>query len=756
VSVYLDSKEQVSGYSRTLLRITGMTCAGCVRTIEKALKKLPGVIEVRVNLATEEAAVAFDPARIEPPRMVEAVTAAGYGARERAPGDKVADEADIRLREAWHRLVLAWVLAAPLSFLMILHMTHLMHYPAWFEVVLALPVLAVAGGPTYPRALKSAWHLSPTMDALIALGTGAAFLAGLLSVLGWPIENYAGVAAMIMAFHLTGRYIETRARSRASRAVRRLLELGAKTARVLRPEGEVEVPIAEVAIADIVVVRPGEKIPTDGKVLSGYSTVDEAMATGESLPAEKSPGDEVIGATMNLTGMLRVRATRVGQDTFLAQVVKTVRQAQMSKVPIQAFADRVTAVFVPVILVVALVTFLAWLVAPDRMETVALLVAPLLPWIQAQAGSPLSQALFAAVAVLVIACPCAMGLATPTALMVGTGVGAGQGILIRNGEAVQTLCTLRAIALDKTGTVTRGKPAVTDVVPAEGRSRDAVLRWAASVEHASEHPIAQAIVSLAKAEGISWPESAQFTAVPGKGAHALVDGQAVCVGKEAFLREQGVPIEPLLPALERFEEQGKTAVLIAVDGQAAGVLAVADTPKEHAAETVRRLKAMGLEVTLITGDNARTAQAIAAQVGIEHVRADLLPAQKVEAVRQLRRDLGTVAMVGDGINDAAALAEADVGIAIGTGTDIAIESGDITLVSGDLRALLTALNLARATFRKIRQNLLWAFGYNLLAVPLAVFGLLHPLVAELAMAASSINVIANSLRLWKFSGGSLK
>jgi Cu+-exporting ATPase len=740
---------------RIVLTVEGMSCAGCVHAVAAALTKLPGVASAAVNLATGEAAVVFDPARQTPGQLIVAVQSAGYSAREATEAAAEPDEqkSERALRRALNRMALAWALTGPVMALMILHMTGLvaMRHNDWVEVLLetllAAPVLAIAGAETYARGVKTAVHLGPSMDTLILLGTAAAFVTGPLSLAGLPVANYAAVAAMIMAFHLTGRYLETRARTRAGHALRLLLELGAKTARVERGGQEVVIPGEAVQVGDVLVIRPGEKIPTDGEVISGESAVDESAARGEPLPVDKKTGDAVIGATVNLNGFLRVRATRIGRDTFLAQVVRIVREAQNSKLPIQQFADRVTGLFVPIILAAALATFLLWLIFPDPLRAVAAWAHGFLPWVNVAGATPLSLAVFAAVAVLVIACPCAMGLATPTALMIGAGLGAKHGILIRNGEAIQRMRSLRVVILDKTGTITHGKPEVAEVVPAPGVASEEVLRLAASVENASEHPIARTIVAHALRQGLSPQETARFEAVPGQGARATVGRREVLVGKPDYLIRSGADIADVRSIVEQFEADGKTVVLVAADGQAIGAIGIMDAVKEGSAGAIRALKEMGLRVVMITGDHERTARAVAKQVGIDEVRADVLPADKARAVGELRAKFGPTAMVGDGINDAGALATADVGIAMGSGTDIAIESADLALVRDDLSGVVDAVLLSHATFRKIRQNLFWAVGYNALAVPLAVLGLLHPLIAEAAMALSSVNVVANSLRL---------
>ncbi|MGD8331809.1 MAG: copper-translocating P-type ATPase, partial [Acidobacteriota bacterium] len=600
------------------------------------------------------------------------------------------------------------------------------------------------GRRTYAGAWSAARHGHANMDSLIALGTGASFITGPAAFF-FPVANYAGVSAMIMAFHLTGRYVEESAKGRASQAIRKLLELGAKTARVLVDGEEREVPIRDVAVGDVMVVRPGEKIPTDGVVLAGESAIDESMATGESLPVTRGPDDEVIGATVNQEGLLKVRATRIGKDTFLAQVIKLVEQAQGSKVPIQEFADRVTGVFVPVVLGIALLTLALWLLAPGFMMPLIRL-GSFLPWVNPELGGA-TLALVSVVAVLVIACPCALGLATPTALMVGTGKGAENGILIRSGAAIQALKDVRVVVFDKTGTITRGRPDLTDVTAHGDFTERDVLRWAGAAERGSEHPLGRAIAERAEAQAGTLPEPRDFSAVRGKGVQATVDGRLVLAGSRALMRDNGVDPQPLEAEMTRLEEQAKTAMLVAVDGALAGLVAVADTLKEDSKEAIRRLHDMGIETAMITGDNRRTAEAIGHEVGIDHVLAEVLPDGKVAEVRKLQQRFGLVAMVGDGINDAPALTQADVGVAIGTGTDIAIEASDVTLVSGRLSGVVRAIDLSRETFRRIKQNLFWAFFYNVIMIPLAIIGWMHPVLAEIAMATSSVTVVGNANRL---------
>jgi len=734
--------------------VAGMTCASCARTIQSFLKRVPGVMAASVNFAAETARVRYDPARASFADFARAVADAGYRAIERPPqgGAGVEDESTRQMRRARGRMVLAWAITGPIMVLMVPFMIGvraLMPYDRlyeWLVVLLAVPVLGVAGFGTYRSAVNGLRHASANMDVLIMLGSGAAFVTGPLH-LAWPgqVFNYAGVGAMIMAFHLTGRYVEIRARGRAGQAIRKLLELGAKTARIVRDGREVEVPIERIAVGDVMVVRPGEKIPTDGAVVEGRSAVDESMATGESLPVSKGAGDAVIGATVNQQGLLKVRATKVGQDTFLAQVVRMVQEAQGSVVPIQAFADRVTAYFVPVVVLLSAVTFVMWLVFHAPLVRLIERAHVLLPWVNPNL-SAISLAVFAAVAVVVIACPCALGLATPTALMVGSGIGAQNGILIRSGEAIQRMKDVRLIVFDKTGTITKGRPEVTDVVPLGGATEGEVLYWAACLEAASEHPLAQAVVQRAEQAGVSRKEPLDFEAVSGKGIRGTVEGQAVLVGTRSFMDENGIE-DGAEDVLARLEGEAKTTVLVAAGGKLSGVIGIADSVKEGSAAAIARLKDLGFEVGMITGDNERTARAVADAVGIERVLAGVLPDQKAAEIRRLQAEVGCVAMVGDGINDAPALVQADVGIALGTGTDIAIESADITLVRGDLGAVVSAVKLSRATFRKIKQNLFWAFGYNVVAIPAAMLGLLHPVIAEAAMAFSSVSVVSNSTLL---------
>lgn len=736
-------------------RITGMTCAGCVRRVETALQDLEGIEEATVNLMTEEAVVQVLPDTIGPEAIIATVEELGFGAIEK---DASRSEYDIdvsleNLAVARQRCILAWALTGPIALLMLLHMTGLWMVPfwGWLEVLLALPVLVVSGAETYKKGWATLRAKAPSMDALIAIGTLAAWSTGPMHLFGMDVASFAAVSAMIMAFHLTGRFLEAQARGRASQAIRRLMELGAKTARVRRRGAVEEIPIDELRVGDVMLIQPGEKIPTDGRVIKGHSAIDESMATGESIPVDKEVGDLVIGATINTTGALEVRAMKVGEETFLAQVAQMVQEAQASKPAIQGFADQITALFVPLVLGVAVLTAVFWLTVPEMMEALSAWAIPYLPWVPAGETSRLSMAIFSAVAVLVISCPCAMGLATPTAVMVGTGLAAERGLLIREGAAVQWLKELTLLCFDKTGTLTHGRPKVTAVETVAGVTRQDLLAWAAAVSVSSEHPLAKAIVDEAGRSRCELLEASEFEAVPGKGTRARVGEDWVLVGKPTLLRDGGVDTTPVEHALYQMQKEAKTVALVARGGKAVGVIGLADTLKPESVRAIKILKQMQIKCIMITGDNRATAEVVADQVGIERVIADVLPQDKAREIARLKKEtIGTVGMVGDGINDAGALATADIGIALGTGTDIAMESADITLVKGDLMALVAVIQLGKATYYKIVQNLFWAFGYNLLMVPLAMVGLLHPVVAEVCMALSSLNVIANSLRLKYF------
>ena len=731
------------------LDITSMTCASCARRVERAIGKVAGVQAVAVNLATESATVQGSATAAA---VVSAVETAGYGAAERRAEAPVAAaghperETDTPRSEAYAQSQRRLFIAAALLSAPVLALSMLMlRFPgsALIELILTTVVVFVCGWQFFATAGRLARHLAANMDTLIALGAAAAYgysvytLAVAISAQG-PLAAhpplYFETAAIIVTLILLGRWLEARAKGRAGAAIKALMGLQPKTAQLLRNGEAVPVPVASLRVDDIVLVRPGEKVPVDGVVVSGESGVDEAMLTGESMTITKRVGDEVTGATLNQRGALMVRATRVGADTVLAQIVRLVEQAQGSKAPIERLADRVAAIFVPAVLAIAALTFLAWLLlGPDAGEV--------------------TKPLLTAVTVLVIACPCALGLATPTAIMVGTGRGAEQGILIKDAASLERAHALSAVILDKTGTVTEGRPQVTDVVPLHGQHANDVLRLAAAAEARSEHPLAAAVVTHARAVGLTLPEPAAFVSTPGQGVAAQVEGSEVLVGNARLLAAHGVATARLAPVAEHLEANGRTVSLVAIDGQPAGVVGVADTVKPTSAAAVTALRRLGLAVYLLTGDNRRVAVAIGREVGIpsDHIRAEVRPEDKAAEVARLCATGHVVGMVGDGINDAPALAAADVGFALGTGTDIAMETAAITLLRGDLRSVPVAIRLSRRTMRTIRQNLFWAFGYNTAMIPLAALGLLAalggPMLAAAAMAFSSVSVVTNSLRL---------
>ncbi len=663
-----------------------------------------------------------------------------------------------KARAASFKMWAAWAFTVPIIIWMLFEMSGRV-WPSQFVfdlgmIVLATPVMFWLGKST----LRSAWiavsHKNANMDVLISLGTLVSYLTGFAALFS-SLANYAGVAAMIMAFHLTGRYVEVKAKGRASQAIKKLLELGAKTAKIMVDGQEKEVPIEDVKLNDIMIVRPGEKIPTDGQVVEGQSSIDESMATGESMPVKRKVGDEVIGATINQKGLLKVKATKVGKDTFLSQVIKMVEELQGSKVPIQEFADKVTSYFVPAVLGISAVTFILWLIFPGGLGAIGVWAQDFLPWVTPGLGI-LTAAIFATVAVLVIACPCALGLATPTALMVGSGLGAENGILIRSGEAIQTMKDLKVVVFDKTGTITKGKPEITNIVEVQESKvkNQELLQIAASLENASEHPLGQAIINKAKDDKLELLPVDKFESITGHGIKGIItinnQRLTVLIGNEKLMQNFNIAINSEIKQTKgELEDEAKTAMLMSVDNLLVGMIAVADTIKDDSIEAIARLKEIGVKTAIITGDNKRTGEAIAKKVGIDEVLAEVLPHQKVEEIQRLQKEHGVVAMVGDGINDAPALKQANVGIAIGTGTDIAIEAADVTLVSGQIIGVVRAIKLSQATFKKIKQNLYWAFGYNIAAIPLAMIGLLHPVIAEIAMATSSISVIANANSLRK-------
>ena len=766
----VNSEMAEEGHSRRdVFPVEGMHCAGCSAAIERALNKIDGV-EASVSLPAETATVRYEPARVSMSELQKTVEDAGYtllrppeaGAEPGTMERERLARAERYLERALQRMRLAWLLTVPAMIWMIPEMFLGVKWPSplAFDLgmtLIAAAVLMIPGAATMRSASMSLRHWAPNMDVLIALGSGGALVTGAVAILhdlgaAPMLMNYAGVGAMIMAIHLTGRFIEAKARGRSSAAIQRLLSLEARTARVLRDEVEVEVPIADVRVGDVMIVRPGEKIPTDGVVVDGRSAVDESLVTGESMPVEKGPGGAVVGATVNQEGALRVRATGVGENTFLASVIRSVEEAQGSKVPIQEFADRVTAVFVPIVMAIAAAALVSWLAFPEFFQSVATAASGFLPWVEPGMGR-VSLALFAALAVLVIACPCALGLATPTALMVGTGLGAEEGVLVRDGAAIQRLQEADVMVFDKTGTLTEGAPAVTDVVPAAGWTEEDLWGILAALEELSEHPLARAIAASAPVPSASRPDVTDFRVEPGRGVYGTVGGRPVVAGNERLMHEEGIDLASLSEEAEALESQARTIVFVAVSGVAAGLVALADPVKEGAAEALEALRKLGLETIMLTGDNERTAAAVAARLGIASWRSGLLPDQKLDVIRELQSEGRTVVMVGDGINDAPALKQADVGLAIGSGTDIAIEAADMALLQDHLAAAVRAVRLSRATFRKIRQNLFWAYFYNTVAIPVAFLGLLHPVIAEAAMALSSITVVTNANRLRKVDLG---
>ncbi|MBD2018657.1 copper-translocating P-type ATPase [Leptolyngbya sp. FACHB-36] len=742
----------------TTLRLRGMSCAACANRVEQVIRAVPGVEACSVNFGAEQATVIYDPQRTDLEIIQDAVSEAGYSAFSLQGSEMVTGEDDAekatRLAELRHlqrKVVLGGTIGTLLMIGSLPMMTGLSLplIPAWLsnpwlQLVLTAPVQFWCGNRFYSNAWKAFKHHAATMDTLIALGTSAAYAYSVFATLfptflmnqGLMPEVYYETSAIVITLILLGRLFENRARGQTSEAIRTLIGLQARDARIIRDGQEVAVPIQSVQIGDVVVVRPGEKIPVDGDVVTGRSTVDESMITGESAPIDKQPGDEVIGATLNKTGSFQFRATRVGKDTMLAQIVKLVQQAQGSKAPIQRLADRVTGWFVPAVIAIAILTFILWFNLMGN----------------------LTLALVTTVGVLIIACPCALGLATPTSVMVGTGKGAENGILIKGAESLEMAHNLQTIVLDKTGTLTQGRPTVTDFMTTTGTANELrLLQLAASVERNSEHPLAEAAVRYAQSQDVELAPVEAFEAIVGSGVQGIVSQRLIQIGTQRWMQELGIDTQSLQHDKSRLESLGKTVILIAVDGEVQALMGISDALKPSSAATVRALQRMKLEVIMLTGDNRQTAEAIAREVGIRRVFAEVRPDQKAAKVAELQRGGNVVAMVGDGINDAPALAQADVGIAIGTGTDVAIAASDITLISGDLQGIITAIELSRATMRNIRQNLFFAFIYNVAGIPIAagilfpVFGwLLSPIVAGGAMAFSSVSVVTNALRLRNF------
>lgn len=751
----LINQVQSAGYdvatAKVELPITGMTCAACEKNVTRALKKPNGVLDVSVNLATERALVTYLPGSASRRDLIAAVEKAGYGVIDTADLG-APDDAEQAAREAeiQHQKQLVLIGVAFSIPLVILGMTrHFMHsvpflmetFPwlmedYWLFVfgALATPVQLIVGRQYFVGAYKSLRNGTANMDVLVAMGTLAAYGYGVIVLAGIIFgfsdvvgkDDYFESAAVILTLITLGKLLEARAKGRTSEAIKKLMGLTPKTATLLRDGEEVEIAIDRLQLGDVVVVRPGERVPVDAVVIEGRSSIDESMLTGESMPVNKAVGNDVIGGTINKQGRLVVETTRIGAETALAQIIRLVQDAQGSKAPIQRIADQVSGVFVPIVLILALITLVGWMVIGQVTFTAAMLNT---------------------IAVLVIACPCALGLATPTAVMVGTGRGAEMGVLFKNSESLENAHHLQVITLDKTGTITRGEPTVTDIIPTNGFDETRILMLAASAERGSEHPLGQAVVNMAKQRQIKLANPEHFEAESGRGIRAQIEGQQVIVGSPRFIREQNIDIASLQDAVTTLQSNARTAILIAVDGVLAGTIGIADTVKPGSKEAIMGLRAIGLEVVMITGDNQQTADAIAREVGIDRVFAEVLPVEKVAVVKQLQAEGKRVGMVGDGVNDAPALAQADVGIAIGTGTDIAMEASDVTLISGDLRGVVRAIQLSKATLRTIYQNLFWAFVYNIVLIPVAMMGLLIPMFAAGAMAFSSFFVVSNSLRL---------
>ena len=719
------------------LKITGMHCAACVSTVERALYQAEGVKKAVVNLMLEKAHIEGE---VEIDRLIQAVQKTGYEAelieKIGLPEDSQPDK---DLIQAKNRMVFAWVPSVIMMVWMIPKWLSGIMWPnatlyIYGMIVLSLVVLLLPGRNIIKSAWKSTVHLSPNMDVLIAMGSLACLVTGVLKAFGMNIHSFAGIAGMIISFHLTGRYIELKARGRSFDAMRLLLNLGAKNARIIVGSKQKEIPVSQIKSGDIMHVLAGEKIPTDGVIIDGESTIDESITSGESTPVIKTVNDHVIGATINLDGVLKVKATKVGRDTFIAQMAKMVEEAQTTKVPIQAFADRVTAVFVPIVIVLAMVTFSFWMIAPDLMRKGAQFFLNFFPWINLDVSGT-TMALFAAVAVLVIACPCALGLATPTALMVGSGKGAENGILIRSGTAIQRMSEVTTIVLDKTGTLTTGLPEVIQVKLFGEKDETDVIRMTASVEKNSTHPLAKAIVRFAEGKQISLNDVTNVLSIPGKGMEAVLGSSKIKVGDREYVGYQG-----------DFDAHG-SHVFMAVDETVYGVFVLQDQIRPDSNGLVQYLNNKQYKTVMLTGDKANVAEVMANEIGIEKVFSEVMPSDKSKTVQSIQDSGEVVCMIGDGINDAPALAQADVGIAMGTGADIAMESGDIILIKGDLSKVKKAISLSNKTFRKIRQNLFWASIYNLIAIPMAIFGVLHPILAEALMAFSSINVVWNSARL---------
>jgi Cu+-exporting ATPase len=722
--------------------ISGMTCAACAARIEKGLNKLPGVTKATVNLALETAHIEYSPAEVSTTDMVKKVEQIGYKAAIKQDQQETVDHRKKEIKVQQKKLLLSAILSLPLLWAMVGHFsfTSWIWVPdffmnPWFQLILATPVQFIVGRQFYIGAYKALRNGSANMDVLVALGTSAAYFYSLYLTIQWFNDSgahhvpsmYYETSAVLITLIVLGKLFEALAKGRSSEAIKTLMGLQAKTALVIRDGQEIAIPIEDVAAGDVVLVKPGEKVPVDGIVLEGSSSVDESMLTGESIPVGKRQGDPVIGATINKNGVLRIQATKVGKETALAQIIKVVEEAQGSKAPIQRIADVISGIFVPIVVGIAVVTLLAWYFAVEP--------------------GHFSGALEKAIAVLVIACPCALGLATPTSIMAGSGRAAELGILFKGGEHLESTHKITTVVLDKTGTVTKGKPELTDVIVSESIAESHFLALVAAAEKNSEHPLAEAIVRGIREKSIVLPDAESFEAVPGYGIRSIVEGKEVLIGTRKWMANNQIEIESTFDAMNALEESGKTAMLVAIEGRYAGIVAVADTIKETSKRAVARLKELGLDVVMITGDNERTANAIARQVGIDRVLAEVLPEGKADEVKKLQQSGMKVAMVGDGINDAPALATADIGMAIGTGADVAMEAADVTLMRGDLNSIPDAIFMSRKTMANIKQNLFWALAYNVVGIPIAAAGFLAPWLAGAAMAFSSVSVVLNALRL---------
>ncbi|MED3690614.1 heavy metal translocating P-type ATPase [Peribacillus butanolivorans] len=720
--------------------ITGMTCAACATRIEKGLNKMDGVSKANVNLALENATVEYDPSEASPIDIIQRVEKLGYGAIIKDDNKESVDFRQKEIQKQKRKFIFAVILSFPLLWAMVSHFsfTSFIYMPdflmnPWVQMAFATPVQFIIGKQFYIGAYKALKNKSANMDVLVAMGTSAAYFYSVYqSIIAIGVHHhtaqlYFETSAILITLILLGKLFEAKAKGRSSEAIKKLMGLQAKTALVLRNGEEREIPLEEVIVGDTVLVKPGEKIPVDGEVVEGNSAVDESMLTGESIPVDKSMGDTVIGSTLNKNGFLKMKATKIGRDTALSQIIKVVEDAQGSKAPIQRLADQISGVFVPIVVGIALLTFLVWMI-----------------WVNPGEFTPAFEAM---IAVLVIACPCALGLATPTSIMAGSGRAAEFGILFKGGEHLETTHHIDTVILDKTGTVTNGTPVLTDVLIENGMGEQHFLSLIGAAEKQSEHPLAQSIVQGIQERKISLALVQEFEAIPGYGVKAVVDQKVLLVGTRKLMKQNNVDITKALPAMEDLEGQGKTAMLASIDGEYAGLIAVADTIKDTSQTAIKRLKEMGIQVIMITGDNQRTAHTIGNQVGIDQVIAEVLPEGKAEEVKKLQAAGKKVAMVGDGINDAPALALADIGMAIGTGTDVAMEAADITLIRGDLNSIADAILMSRKTMRNIKQNLFWAFAYNVIGIPIAAIGLLAPWLAGAAMAFSSVSVVINALRL---------